>query len=468
MLYYNSQKIIPASFVEIRKEVIEAQDGTVLDSVFRIILTGKIVATKGSPNSSGVFWNISGYPPDEELTADQRLSAILRKQEALMRLFGEDGKSLEIQGWDGAAPLKCNPRIKGITFAQGQWFDVCDYTIECEADLLYLDGVPIGTPSDYRISQASNEWNIEPTDDTNRVYRLTHSVSATGKRFYDETGTLVMSAWEQAKAYVLEQIGLGLNPDRLAADDVLNADDLQAFNYVRTNTIDELGGSFSVTETWLGYNPQGEAPAIDDFAVDVRFSEDGRTSVSISGQITGLEVRDNNTHGPAISTKWENCLSKWTLNVQPDLLARAENLSGVDLNPLPTAANYNANSILGTLSYQYEYNDRPLSMFAGSRSEVLTITNSGGTDVFARIPIIGRALGPILQDMDTITERQRSISIEVAMPGATTSYSPVQPSTDALVLSYIPNGTIVFLEQNTESWTPITGRYSRNVVYTYE
>lgn len=468
MLFYNSKKIIPAPFVEIAQEYVETPDGKKIASLFTISLSGTIVASKGSPNSSGVFWTLSDYPPDEVLTADQKFASILRKQEALQKLFAEEGKTLEIQPWDGSPPVKCNPRIKRVSFSEGNWTEVCQFRVEMEADVLYLGDEQIGISEDYRVSQISNNWSIEPADETNRTYRLTHNVSATGKRFYDETGTLVKQAWEQAKDYVLNVISLGLTPARMEAPGVLNASSLQAFNYVRNNQIDEVSGTFSVTETWLCYDPQGEPPAVEDFTVNTRFTENGITTVSIDGTITGLEVRDNNTHGPATSTKWTNAYNKWANYIFPNLLTRCQNLSNLSLNPFATSANVGFNNIQGVITYNYEFNNRPTSVFTGSRSEVITISDRGSSDIFASIPIIGRASGPILQSMFTISSKQRTISIEIVMPGATIGYTPIKPNTNSLVISYIPVSSQVFLEQNDESWSPTTGRYSRTVVYTYE
>src|SRR5690606_21036907 len=127
---------------------------------------------------------------------DSRFKAIIRKQEAIRQLFAEEGLVLEFQSFDGSQPMKCNPRILGITFQDGQWYDTCDYTVNCECDVLSVNGLLVGEDDfDQYIAAASESWNLETLEEAEsdllpRTYRLTHSVSAKGKRFYKSDGSL--------------------------------------------------------------------------------------------------------------------------------------------------------------------------------------------------------------------------------------------------------------------------------------
>jgi hypothetical protein len=73
---------------------------------------------------------------------------------------------------------------------------------------------------------------------------------------------------------------------------------LQAFNYVRGQSLNELAGTFAATETWVCYDPKGEPPAVHEQTVEQRYAlADNRTAVTVQGTVTGLEVRDNSTRG---------------------------------------------------------------------------------------------------------------------------------------------------------------------------
>lgn len=462
---YDSKRIIPAPFIAIRQDKQTTDDGTPLSSTFTIVIKGTLVSYKGSPNSSGTFWDQSGYPPDEVLTADQFLTSIMTKQQALRSLFSNDGRVFEIDGWDGQTPLKCNPRIKEIDVPDGKWFEVCPYSITMEADCIH--GLPVDICNTDLVTKASEEWNIEIADEKTKTYRLTHSVSATGKRYFDDAGSLPKQAWENAKDYVLNKIGLGLNSARMAATGVLNADSLQAFNYLRTQHVNELGGVFAVTETWLCFDPEGGAPAVEEFIVNTRTgTEDGKTRVTVEGTITGLEQKDNTAY-TLQTTKWTNAQSKWT-SVQSSLLSRAQTISGLTMNTTPLGKVVGYNQLAGVITYNYEYDDRASNEVPGSLGDVVTVIDHHQADVFASIPVLGRALGPVLQDISTKTARKRDITIEATMPASTQAGVSSRPNTTAIILTHRPTGFQVFLENDVESWTEKTGRYSRNTSFTYE
>lgn len=473
-VYYDSHKITPAPFISIRKDYQTTDDGAPVGSTFAIQVAGKIIPNKGSPNSSGVFWDVAGYPPDETLNDTQMMAAIIRKQEALRKLFANEGRSFEVQPWDGSPSIKCNPRIKGIEFTADSpisWYNKCNYVINLEADIVYIAGTAVGEDGgdvvNYKISKASEEWNMEPADEFGRTFRLTHTIAANGKRFYDETGTLVQKAWENAKDYVINKITLGLKSDRMVCPGVLDATNLQAFNYVRTEHLNELGGSFQVTETWLCYDPNGEAAAVEDFTITARTSEDGKTQATIEGQIKGLEIRNTSTYA-LTSTRYTNASLKWNNSVNPSLLSRCQTYTGVTLNPsaLNTSVGYNVNN--GIINYSYTFDNRPTNLVPGAISETITVVDESPTDVFASLPVLGRASGPVLQVIGTVTSAKRTIQIEAQLKAKTQTFTPTEPNTDSIILANLPAATIRFVSQNTRSWSENSGRYSRTTSYTYE
>jgi hypothetical protein len=465
------KSIIPAPFVSFSKEYQTAEDGRQVGSVWVITVRGKMVAYKGSPNSAGAFHTGPGYPADEVKTHDQMMASLLRKQEALRKLLSAEGQTVEIAPLDGSTPVKFNPRVrKPFDVPEGNWVEYCDYTITFEADV--VDGLNMGAEDagdvkDYKVSRAGEEWNIEAGDESGQTYRLTHSVSATGKRFYDETGALTKQAWENAKDYVLNKIGLGLKAARMEAPGVLNASSLQAYNYVRSQQVGELSGTFQVTETWLCYDPQGQPPAVEEYNVSVRVQENGITQVGIEGQVRGLEVRDNTTRA-LVSSRYDNAKAKWEGNVRPNLKARAENISGVTLHATPLTQQTGLNEISGVVTYQYEYSNRAGFSTPGALAEVVRVSDSHPADVFASLPVLGAPLGPVLQPIGTVTARRRQIFINIRMPAATQAGAQAQPSTNALVATYQPAGSQVFLDQDEETWSDREGEYTRQVGFTWK
>jgi hypothetical protein len=459
---YDGNAIIPAPFVRIAKDYQKADDGSIVGSIFNISIQGKLICDKGSPNSSGQFWTASGYPPDETLTVNQFLKSLLAKQAALRAIFAVEGKTLEIVPLDGSTPFKFNPRVKDIQFPAGNWTIESEYEITLEADG--------DSPEDANhIAKASEEWAIEQTDDRQITFRLTHTVGAVGKRFYDSTGALTSPAWQRAKDYVLNKIGLGLDSSQMAADGVLNADSLRAYNYARAEQVNKLGGSFQVTETWLCFDPGSDAPAVEEFTVTTVKDETGRTKVGIEGNVQGLRQRDNSSYA-LITDRYTNANSKWTSAVLPNLFTRCQSYSGVTLNVKPLNTRVGRNQVAGTITYSYDFDDRPTPSTSGAISEVISVIDDGAVDLFAKIPVLGGGpFGTILQDIGTFTEKKRQILIEIQMPCATQSFTPTQPTTTSIVNSLLPVGNLqTFIDKDSVSWVERTGKYSRSVGVTWK
>lgn len=483
---YNGKRMIPAPFVSIQKTFDRAGDTQKIGKTYNIVLRGSLVAFKGSPMSDKTWYTGSDYPPDETVGDTSRLASLLRKQEALRTLFSTDGLTLEIQSMDGSQPLKCNPRIINIEIADGTWYDRVEYTITVEADKLYPETDSSTDNLDY-ISDFSENWAIETNEDQyesyglGRTYRLSHSINAKGKRFYDETGTLTKEAWEQARDFV--QPRLGFDSQIMLSSGVNYLPSYyNGFNLIRSEDIDKIGGGYSVSENWV----LASGKATESFSINMENSLDNPyKSVTIDGDIVGFEER--NSDMSLSSTKWDNALAKFVA-VSGLAHSRAQTFSGLNLNVIPLSFTQGRNPITGTISYGIQYNTRPMRLIDGAISESVTISNSNRGDVFAAIFCIGREAGPILQYLGASTEATRSLNIEVVISPTVytdTSLSTLKslmnttPRTNPLYSGAIANlidaanpifngFTTSLRSAPQESWDFLTGRYSYNVTWTYE
>lgn len=466
---YNGKNLIPGPMAVAAKVFDTTEDGKRIGSKFSISLQGKLVVNKGSPSSSGTFWTSSGEPPDETIADASHLTTMLRKMEALRVLFADEGKTLEIQGYDGATPWSCNPRLKGpIEFQRGptiSWYNILDYTINFEADT--IRGLNISDGEDgfaEHVERASETWTIEPTDEINRVYKLSHAIAVKGKRHYNSDGTLSCEAWQQASGYALNRVGLGIDSAKLAAGGTLNLNGFNAYNYTRRQTIGEADGTFNLDEHWTCIS--GSTPAIENYTVTNRTAELNKASVSIEGNIQGLEVRDNTSYA-FTSSRWANAQAKWATS-QTELITRAQNVTGLTLNSAPLNNSVSYNEINGTINYTYEYNNRAGNSIPGALTERIEVSYDNQADVFASIPILGRGAGPLLQNISTLSAKRKSLTMEALVSGTTLTYTAVSPSTDAIVATFVPAGTTIFKERDSENWNPKDGRYTRQVSWVYE
>jgi hypothetical protein len=481
---YDGKRLIPAPTVDVQRNFNLSADGTILGTSFTITLNGTMIAYKGSPDSSGTLWTAGGYPPDETITHDSRLGSIIRKQEAIRGLFSVNGKSMEIQSADGSQPMKFYPTITSINIPQGLWYQQAPYTITMEATCILPEQDDCQTVN---VETASENWSFETNDqevesvEIPRSYRATHNISAQGKTTYKSTGDVLKYGWELARDFCLLREGFDTSYLSLPSG-IEDLSNFQALNHVRGENTDELNGSFSLSETWI----VASGTAHESFNVDTTTNNsDGLTNVSIAGTIKGLELRDGSME--LITSKYDNASSKLATS-QPQFYTRAQTYSGVTLNILPTNTSIGKNVAAGVINYSFNYDTKPTTCISGARTESITITDLGKSEVFAAIPVLGRSVGPVLQNIGTSEATTRALTIEVSFApvvkaGCTFSDIAValsgtpltNPNTSGDILNIInavnpdyQGASQVFKGQPQETWEPLTGRYSYNQEWTYE
>ncbi len=465
-IIFDGKKIIPSPFVNINKSYATAGDGTKIGTVYSLILTGSLVAWKGSPSGNllSSFWTLPGNPPDQGgilNDSDARLESLLRKEEGMRRLFALEGKTLEIEPLNGSAPIKCNPRVLSIDFAQGVWFDRVDYTINMEADQLFI----FGTTNDEDafsqfLTSASEDWQLE-FGELDNFYNLTHNVNAVGKVHYDSNGILVRPAWEEAREWVQDRLGLDLiRIDASGSFNLFNTA-LTGYNHVRAESVNELGGSYGVSESWV----IASGAVIEDFNVNLEqaTNDNRRNTVTIEGSIKGLDTRDASFN--VTNTKYQSASGHFA-SITGNLFSRAQTISGFTLNVTPVNKSIGRNTNTGIITYSTTYDDRPSNIISDALTEDISVTDNFNGQVIAAIPIIGRAKGPILQDIGTVTARTRSLNISVSVSGVQ-SFGSV-PNVSGIISLVEPTTTQVFKTSDTANWNWKEGRYTRNVGWIFQ
>ncbi len=484
---YDGKKLIPVQSVTISLEQNLTGDGKLIGIVFNLTINGTILAWKGSPNSSGVFdtGSISSYPADETPTLNQNFEFVIRKQEYIRQLLATEGKSLEFQPLTGASPIKCNPRNIKIEFPGGKWFNRCDYVITCQADILY-GYTGVGT-SEYGfnqyISEASESWNVEQDLDqpqslgvAQSPFRVSHTISAKGKRFYDSTGTLAKEAWKQAREYVVPRLGFDTG-FLLSSGIPYSIGHLRPFNRTSNESIDTFGGVYNITESWILMSGVNDTvAAFDEFEVSKQKGIDTSiTEVSIQGTIKGVEYELSGVVS-SWKSKYDNANTYFN-TISGLIYSRAQNFSNVaNLNVIPMNQVIGRNPLLGTINYNYSYNDRPYNLFTDSLLESISIQNSWNEDVFGEIFVLGR-LSPVLQNLGARKVKTRSLNIEAVFPVqsglAGLLNDPVSNSAQSSILNDIityvtPISNNVFVSQQHRSFSARDGKFSYTTEWSFE
>lgn len=371
------------------------------------------------------------------------------------------------------------------------------------------------------------------------VLEISRSVSAVGQVIStgDATGlggsyegALCVSGLTNAINYVTGVATLELN--NVEVNNLLSLGTEVAYGYRtyltdRSVSQDETAGSISVDDTFIavatgmpvdldvngdpsgmgqlpsgitngpnsGFVALGEYPVNDTFSLNVEKSnQDGITSVTMDGVVQGYPtyklgdgsfslISDSGSFDVARSYS-RFCLDSGVFSTRASMAysgAIPETFSGVigtPFNRKPISESYGYNIEEGTITYNISFDNRPDHCVTGVISETINVTKNRPTDVFAEIKVLGRAAGPILQDIGTKTAFTQDLSISAAVApytGCATgdNYFDNSPSpqydviVDQLEQSISGNGNTVFRTADNETFDVKTGKYTRQCSWIY-
>lgn len=350
--------------------------------------------------------------------------------------------------------------------------------------------------------------DIDTEDSPYHAYTITHTVSAEGILNNKDS----REAFEEAYNYVnakkkdslsvsntdpfdrslfssLNQRTLGVNSSSSIVVDQNQINQYGEYNRIRTASSDVLGGSYSITTTFL----LSREDSLIDITGNYNRDESGDASVAVEGTIKGLSSLD------AISVQ-HNKISQArrtytyiagdlgpTSKIYKFALDIFNNyqLNSTCLELRTKALNYSfgENKAAGTIVFNVTYKVVPAALnvllqgITGSMVATATISDNNrknaGYDVetIVSIPIIGRgSFGPIKQNMGTTKERTRTASIDVTLEACYRSpdNSLLREQALASVAQYAPSGTKVYISNFTENWEWVNGKYQGVLEWMYE
>lgn len=471
------KKLIPGPRVRFARSAERSADGTVRRRFWQITITGQVAAFSGSPLNDGTFWEDSGYPPAElaETNAPElRVRNLRNKLGALSGLFEQEPLSLEIIPGDGSTSIRSVMRQAQFTYAEGQWFNVVDFTVEAEADTVWFGGTEIGLRD---ADQAPEEsWALEQADETGRSYRLVHTVSATSRKVLAADGSTTQEGHERARDLVLA--ALGFESAFLVAAGFLDLAGFAPHNYTRSVQTDVAGGRVTCTETWLCIDPSVAGPsgstagrALEDMVVETRSDRDsGRTVVSVSITVTGLEERHPETRA-LVTTRYANAVLRAAGLIGDGALAGiAAAESGVNVNPKQLSKTISRNKVTGVISVSQTYDDG-VSIPEGFLQYDYEVEFENAVDVFGEFVIPGRAAGPLYQPLSTVGRKAVTVSASLLVPTAYGAAEPAVPVFNPLPIALAAIGSTpsqIFLVSDRPRWNPRRGQFSRSTSYIYQ
>jgi hypothetical protein len=245
---------------------------------------------------------------------------------------------------------------------------------------------------------------------------------------------------------------------------------------------------------------------IDSGNMKVNLSGSLNNTIPMTAKIKLAGDSATNSSVTALSgNKYINALSGWTANIKPYLYRRASlgnqySYHGQDrakpLSVIPVSTSESHDTNKGVITYNYEYNNRYRAI-SGVLSENISITDSAPVNVIIETPILGRELGPILNSLG-YTNPSKTITIDIVVQPPNTTNGMLRDHVECplyisgAIYGAIKNlingnkpfdnrvGTIwanstrnptpghIYTSNDSETWEPTDGRYSRTVTWTYQ
>lgn len=448
-LTYNGSGIVPAPFVQIDKIYnIEQSSHTLLSSEYDITLTGAIV-------ESG-----------------NMMTDILAGQAYIKNTFGLNRKALVITDPSFNGSVTYYPDVLNISFDPGPWVKICRYTIKLRAP------APDDEQGGDKLLNRSESWSI--TEQPNGVKAIQHNVNAVGISTLGTSGYLNAKAWASTKKTTISSTGgivwgqtdwtpgSGLVLSSLSA-----TSGYWNYGYAENFNINENAWGFS--ENFIYYPTTSGYRAREEYTVQVQEdgSAFGQSLITVNGTVFGFGA----TETPESGTRLNNAKAYFDV-IKPFLYQRAESYktTGTVVNPSPMTKTATYDYTNGTINYGWAFRTGYGPLVSGAVEESLEINDEGQADVFASIPVPGRAAGPVIQYMYTRSSPKRTVTYNATFGSGIlnnglsgTNYSLLnlynsRPDTDFMFTTLQPDNNVnFFIETNNIQWNPLRLNYSRTM-----
>ena len=512
---------------------------------YQLTISGAILFNNSQRDrSTKVFGNVT----NAATVASNGLEHIALIQQQIMQMLDQQeneihGLTVQINDAHGDKDVltfaRC--RVDNVNFEDGIHVNLARYSITLTAEALYTGsagsnlhqtsmmdlheyGSDYGNDTNlqYMLEDFTESWEISPDDSFGtsspnglvivpRSYTISRTVTAVGKApRHRSTNDTFTPAWVNASNFLKKYIFHDdTNGDQYSGLSAILQESLlgvhtghgayTAFNHSRTEQVDKAAGSVTATDNWILSETDDYALETFEGSVSTELSNPF-VKVSINGTIKGLgslSADDMYVDRDTVSypltpmaraqTKYNLLSSNGNFGFNCPLYKRANTLTNVNLNNQPLSISLGRNEISGEITYSMEFDNRPSNFFSNVLSENVQISDTYPGDQFAVIPVIGRAIGPILQFTFGRTEYKRSVSIDVQLDYTDIDYrksrdayinsrpsclqnlrgeinaliSSVSPATEVGIRKY-------FLSPPQESWSPKDGKYSVQLEWTYE
>ena len=372
------------------------------------------------------------------------------------------------------------------------------------------------------------------------------------KKWVDDRSKLAFNSTKNDKSY---------SPFLTLNESLTDYNDIHLYNHTKTVNFSVIDGTYETNDSWVAIpcgilfteeftietstdekyvstvNVQGSVnglsvtpfnQTIEATGIPTTGTAQNRIKFGTDANKDGMVGTQSNTGHEHYNTlqgaKYENAISGFLNDVKPRLYERAclvvntpdrtqdyipsqgniftENPGNPAfrkqrrLNYIPVSTSEGHDPLKGIITYSHQYTNKT-KIFSGVIAESVDISVNGPGDVISEAFVIGRPLGPVLQNLNTRTSTTKSVNIEITVvpPSSAQGFlldqtqcpvytgSQLFQQIEDLVEGLKPYGQAkstvlnfnrnahtgnVFIKSNTYNWNPAEGKYSRSVEWVYQ
>ena len=246
----------------------------------------------------------------------------------------------------------------------------------------------------------------------------------------------------------------------------------QVRNYSSSSSVNATTGEVTKTSTFILVYNSSYKKALGQYSLEYNSSvDDPNTTVTVTGSFLGLikvgasDTRMLDQAALGFNAFYPQILTK----IKATFPSLSDKINSTSYN-WTTTRNYSA----GTLDFTLVYNTREENIIkvnglVATSFEKIESNYSGGTTVLNIVPVIGRSLGPVLQDTGTVSERTKDFTLEVVY--FKDKGNSGGPGTETIITNNTPSATankFVYMTADNVTWNPNEYRYVRNITWVYE
>lgn len=400
--------------------------------------------------------------------------------------------------------IEANAQLESISFQENNnnWRNTIDYNIVLK---VYVSGsgsylTNASAANGHYVTSVTDTYSLQLMEEDQYLYqdryvptyKLSRTLGAAGRRISQGSGALY-----HAKQWVVNR------EKTVPLTGIFRTEDFKLYNQNRQIDSDESAGTYAITDTFIAKSGD---PWIDNYNISIEIDKEFNRTISINGYIQGLEpatgiydervvnIAVTNNKPVSISgyhniyptitgidgyatnqglasqlnnihkTKYGNAVSGYA-DIKQNLFNRIlsydassqtlldDNWDGKiyftnyktrPINPIPLSVTESMYPFEGKITYQAEYDSRPLTLITGAITESFTISDKPPSVRVQEIQILGRRLGPLVYEYyNSSGIGNRTVNYEAIFPRPTglTKYSFPQGlinGIDDMLLKYQP------------------------------